>query len=266
MATYALDNASPHGTDHLGGLSGMFDQFTTDRISETTPLSGRRCLELGAGNGSVAVWLADRVGADGRVVAVDIEPQHIPEHNRLTVLCLDLTRDPLPPGPFDFIHTRLVLGHLPNRDTLLPQLCGLLAPGGAILLEEFNVQPNLFGNDVLQVPAEAPELGRLWDRYNQLRGELFTAAGTASDFAVRMHRLLLDAGLVDVQTVSYCRSWRGGEPGSWHATGSLQQFRPMLAERGFDGTAVDALVAGLANPQFQVSGRLLNSTSGYAPR
>jgi SAM-dependent methyltransferase len=266
MTTYALNNASPHGTNHLGGLSGMFDQFTTGRINETTSLSGRRCLELGAGNGSIAVWLADQVGVDGQVLAVDIEPHQIPEHDRLTVQRLDLTSDPLPPGPFDFIHARLLLAHLPNRDTLLPQLCDLLAPGGAILIEDFNVQPNLFGNDVLQVPADAPELGRLWDRYNQLRGELFTAAGTDSAFSVRMHRILLDAGLVDVETVSYCRSWRGGEPGSWHATGSLQQFRPKLVERGFDDATVDALVAGLTNPGFQVSGRLLNSTSGHAPR
>lgn len=265
MTPYALDNAEAHGQHHLDGLSGMFDQFTVDRITETTQLSGRRCLELGAGNGSVAVWLAEQVGPDGCVVAVDIEPRLVPEHERITVSRLDLTRDPPPPGPFDFIHTRLVLAHLPNRDTLLAQLCDLLAPGGVILVEEFYVQPNLFGNDVLHVPAEMPELGQLWDRYNQLRGELFSAAGVDGGFAARMHRILLDSGLVKVETVSYCRSWCGGEPGSWHALGSLQQFRPKLMERGFDGAAVDALAAGLANPQFQVSGRLLYSTSGRAP-
>lgn len=265
MATYVLNNASPHGVGHLDGLSGMFDQFTAGRIDETATLPGRRCLELGAGNGSVALWLAEQVGADGQVVALDIEPQRIPERDNLTVLRADLTTDPLPEGPFDFVHARLLLAHLSNREVLLPQLCGLLAPGGTILIEEFLVRPSLFGNEVLHVPADAPEIGQLWDRFSKLRGELFTAGGTNSEFAAHMHSMMLDAGLVDVETVSYCKSWRGGEPGSWHAAASLLQFRSKLAERGFDDASVDALAAGLTNPGFEVTGRLLNSTSGRAP-
>jgi ubiquinone/menaquinone biosynthesis C-methylase UbiE len=34
---------------------------------------GWRCLEVGAGRGSMAVWLAQRVGPSGHVVATDVD-------------------------------------------------------------------------------------------------------------------------------------------------------------------------------------------------
>jgi len=74
VTNYALANASPHGNSHLTGLSGMFDPFSTARISESTTLAGARCLELGAGNGSVAVWLAEQVGPDGHVTGCSSRP------------------------------------------------------------------------------------------------------------------------------------------------------------------------------------------------
>lgn len=265
MTSYALDNASPHGTSHLGGLAGMFDHFTRARINESVSLAGARCLELGAGNGSVAVWLAGQVGPHGQVVATDIDTQHIPSHDRMTVVRHDLMRDPLPPGPFNLIHARCLLGHLTIRDTLTPELCQLLAPGGVILIEDFDTVGSLRTTSVLHVPQDGPDIADLWNRYEQLRADLFAAAGTDGSFPRRSHGLLIDSGLTNVRSVAYTTSWCGGDPGSWHAAATLQQFRPKLAEFGFGDEMVDRLVEALANPEFHVSGRTLCSTSGTAP-
>lgn len=265
MSTYALSNSSVHGVSHLDGLSGMYDPFTTARIAESTRLFGARCLEIGAGNGSIACWLAERVGPEGMVLALDLDPTRIPEHRYLSTQMRDLTRDPLPAGPFHLIHGRLILGHLPNRDTLLPQLCGLLAPGGTILVEEFHLPPGHLGDQVRSVPAATPQVRHLWERYLTYRGELFTAAGSDGTFADRMDRVLEDEGLVDVRTVTWCTSFRGGDPGAFHALGGLEQFRPQLAERGFGDAEVDALVEALNHPDFRLSGRALTSTSGRRP-
>jgi SAM-dependent methyltransferase len=242
----------------------MFDPFTAARISESTALAGAHCLELGAGNGSIAVWLAEQVGPNGHVTATDIDVRHMPHHHRISVLCHDLTQDPLPDGPFDLIHARCLLGHLPNRQTLLPELIRRLAPDGTILIEDFNTTGAGRTAAVLHAPQDPPGLADLWYEYEALRHELFTSAGTDGSFIVQVHGLLVDAGLTDVQTVTYCPSWRGGDPGSRHAQGTLQQFRPKLATRGFDGDAVDKLVSALDNPDFHIAGRLLCSTSGSA--
>lgn len=262
MANYALDNASTHGAAHLGGLTGLLDEFTCARIAESSRLPGARALEIGAGNGSVALWLAGQVGPDGSVTAVDLDVSHIPPHDRLTVSRLDLLEQPPPDGPFDVIHGRCVMTHLPNRDTLLPALCERLAPGGTILIEDFDPFGLERAAHLLSAPAGVAEL---WHRYVQLRQQLFRESGSDRDFITRAPGLLLRAGLGDVQAVSWCRSWRGGEPGSWHARATLQQFRPRLVEHGFPDEAVDVLVRALDDPDFYSAGRPLCSVSGRAP-
>ena len=282
MANYALDNANAHGAAHLGGLTGLFDEFTCARIAESSRLPGARALEIGAGNGSVALWLAGQVGPDGSVTAVDLDVSHIPPHERLTVSRLDLLEQPPPDGPFDVIHGRCVMTHLPNRDTLLPALGERLAPGGTIIIEDFDPFGLERAAHLLSAPAGVAELlsgpagvaelpsgpagvAELWHRYVQLRQQIFHESGSDRGFITRAPGLLLRAGLGDVQAVTWCRSWRGGEPGSWHARATLEQFRPRLVEHGFPDEAVNVLVRALDDPDFYSAGRPLCSVSGRAP-
>src|SRR5439155_17835889 len=57
--------------DRLDLLERIFDPLSRRRREMVQP--GWRCLEVGAGRGSMAVWLAERVGASGQVVATDID-------------------------------------------------------------------------------------------------------------------------------------------------------------------------------------------------
>lgn len=265
MANYALDNASTHGAAHLGGLTGLFDEFTCARIAESHPLRGARCLEIGAGNGSVARWMADQVGPDGSVTAVDLDVSHIPPHERLTVAELDLLEQPAPDGPFDVIHARCVITHLPNRATLLPALCERLTPGGTIVIEDFDPFGLERAAHLLSAPASPAGVAELWSRYVHLRQQLFSESGSDRQFITHIPDVLLAAGLHDVEAVTWCRSWHGGEPGSRHARATLQQFRPRLVEHGFPDEAVDVLVQALDDPDFRSAGRPLCSVSGRAP-
>jgi SAM-dependent methyltransferase len=52
------------------------------------------------------------------------------------VLRHDVAADDPPPGPFDLIHARLVLVHLPGRDRVLASLAGALRPGGWLVVED----------------------------------------------------------------------------------------------------------------------------------
>ena len=49
---------------------------------------------------------------------------------------MNLVTDDLPRDAFDFVHTRLVLMHIPQRDEVLARLCAALRPGGVLMLEE----------------------------------------------------------------------------------------------------------------------------------
>src|SRR5262245_1475789 len=59
--------------ERLSHLEAFFDTYTVGRLDQIGMTSGWRCLELGAGQGSVARMLARRVGPSGAVVATDID-------------------------------------------------------------------------------------------------------------------------------------------------------------------------------------------------
>jgi 2-polyprenyl-3-methyl-5-hydroxy-6-metoxy-1,4-benzoquinol methylase len=61
--------------DRLGLLEDIFDPLSRQRRELVQP--GWRCLEIGAGRGSMAVWLAERVGESGQVVATDIDVTYL---------------------------------------------------------------------------------------------------------------------------------------------------------------------------------------------
>ena len=99
---------------------------------------GWRCLEVGGGGGSIARWLCQQVGAQGQVVATDIDTRFLDELDlpNLEVLRHDAVNDALPEAAFDLVHARAVLCHLAGRDEVLSKLVTALRPGGWLLLEE----------------------------------------------------------------------------------------------------------------------------------
>src|SRR6516165_12269207 len=98
--------------DRLSLLERIFDPLSRRRRELVRP--GWRCLEVGAGRGSIAVWLAKQVGENGLVVATDIDVTYLQrldvpnlevrEHNILTD-----PLDALGPGSFDMVSLRLTL-------------------------------------------------------------------------------------------------------------------------------------------------------------
>jgi SAM-dependent methyltransferase len=113
------------------------DPGTIGRLVRTGLAPGWRCLEVGAGRGSIARWLAARVGPTGSVVAVDIDPRfltNMPEN--VEVRALDIREDEVEPGAFDLVHCRALLMHLPDPARTLERLVAALRPGGVLLAEE----------------------------------------------------------------------------------------------------------------------------------
>jgi hypothetical protein len=62
-------------SDRLGLLERIFDPLSRKRRNMVKP--GWRCLEVGAGRGSMALWLAEQVGPAGQVVATDIDVTYL---------------------------------------------------------------------------------------------------------------------------------------------------------------------------------------------
>jgi SAM-dependent methyltransferase len=106
-------------------------------LAEFAPLwpAGGRALDVAAGRGRIALWLAAR---GLRVLAADVSPVGLEQAHAaaraaglaLEILEIDLESEPLPPGPFDVISCF----HYLQRD-LFPGLIERLAPGGWLCVE-----------------------------------------------------------------------------------------------------------------------------------
>ena len=110
------------------------------RIGVTT---GWRCLEIGAGNGSLSQWLARRVGTAGHVIATDIRTDLMEgiAGDNLEVRKFDVVHDEPPGAPYDLIAIRALLHHLPERRAVVSRMARWLKPGGWLFVQEPDFYP-----------------------------------------------------------------------------------------------------------------------------
>ncbi len=142
-STYLLDNASDKAGRRMDVLERLFDP-TTRRVLDGVGLAaGWRCLEIGGGGGSVARWMAERVGPAGHVLCTDLDTRIIEQGRasappNLEVVRHDIAHDPLPTAAFDLVHARLVFLHVVERERALERVVQALKPGGWLVIEDFD--------------------------------------------------------------------------------------------------------------------------------
>jgi Methyltransferase domain len=114
--SYLLDNQQTEAGERFDALARLLDPVTFRHLDQTGVTTGWRCWEVGAGGVSVPAWLTARVGPAGRVLATDIDTSWLPaDLAGVEVRRHDIGSDPAPDGPFDLVHARLVLVHVPAR-------------------------------------------------------------------------------------------------------------------------------------------------------
>jgi SAM-dependent methyltransferase len=208
----------------LERLEEHADPATHRRLRALGLREGWHCCEVGFGGGSVALWLSQQVGPQGRVLAVDLDPRYLAAHTvpNLEVRQQDITREPPPAQAFDLVHVRLVLMHLPQREQVLEWLGTSLKPGGWLLVEEHELFPT-------QMEPGGPSLyTRLW---KALR-ELGHRRGMDSAWARRVPALLQQLGLQQVGTDVDMPFFNGGSPAAefWRLT--AEQLLPQMEAQG----------------------------------
>ncbi len=138
MTDYMLDNAWRQARERLAALEAWLDPGTTRHLEALGVGAGWRCLEVGAGGGSVAAWLGARVGPSGYVLATDIDTRFLDAlaAPNVEVRQHDIVTEALPEGAFDLVHARAVLEHLPQHERALGRMAAALKPGGWLLVED----------------------------------------------------------------------------------------------------------------------------------
>jgi SAM-dependent methyltransferase len=176
---------------------------------------------VGAGGGSVAAWLAKRVGSEGYVLATDVSTRYLDalDEPGLEVREHNILEDPLPEADFDLVHARLLVEHLgrPALERMLPAL----RPGGWLVLEDYSFE-------AAGVSPESELLVRVTDAVLGF----MSSAGFDPECGRKLVHELEAAGLQDVGAEGRARVYRGGSPGTAFMKLSLESLRGALAEAG----------------------------------
>lgn len=257
---YIFHSPSEQGRQQVDHLTTVFDPITTDFLEHLGPWSGARCLELGAGSGSIATWLAGRVGPHGQVVAVDKDTEQVDVPAQVDVYRHDI-REGLPAdGPFDLIHARLLLIHLPDRLRILHELVDALSPGGWLVVGDSPDRPQ----EVLAAPGAAD--AELADRLVHTALICAEEAGLSLDWAYEIEAQLAAAGLEDIRGSEYSPMMRGGDPCALLVSTYVAQMADRLAGVGITGAEIDRFHALMRDPEFRAWPHLrMVTTAGRKP-
>lgn len=206
----------------LGLMAESLDPHTKPRIEALRPNPEGRFLEIGAGLGTVAQWLARRYPR-AEIVATDVSTGFLDvlDEPNLTVCRHDVTSDDFPPASFDLIHLRWVLSNLRGPTTVLRRIVRWLAPGGWLLVEE--------GADFALDAARDPAFRRTARACLSAAHRRFGADGS---WTRELPACLSGLGLRDVRSDGNWPGFTGGEP--W----------PSFWRLSFERVLPDALAAG----------------------
>jgi SAM-dependent methyltransferase len=138
--------------------------------------------------------MAERVGPAGRVLGIDadaalggmtLEMLHGDGYRHCAFRAQDLTAgDPIPGAPYDLVYTRLLLFHLPQRVAVLARLWEAVAPGGHLLVQDFD----------LRGIRSLPQLDSVADGL-RLVTDAFGAASADVSAGARLPQLFAQAGV-----------------------------------------------------------------------
>ena len=249
----------------LGLLEDLFDSASRRRRDLVRP--GWRCLEVGAGRGSIAVWLAEQVGENGHVVATDIDVTYL---ERLDLPNLEVRRhnildDPLDilgPGSFDLVSSRLMLFWLVGKqETAIRRMAECLRPGGWLVDEDGD------WGTVAPVDPSHPHYSQYHAAWQD--GRWWLSRGYDPAFGRKLPALFDRCGLKNIRHDASAEVVRGGSPFARWWKETLEGIRAWEQTVSIPNKASDeeyrALMAPMTDPSSWMLSGLLHACWGQRP-
>ncbi|MFI6577858.1 class I SAM-dependent methyltransferase [Nocardiopsis sp. NPDC050513] len=257
-----LPNESPETQARFTGFEATYDAWSKARLADVGVTEGWNCLEVGGGSGSVARWLARRVGMGGQVVVTDLDVRFLSgiESRNLRVREHDIVRDELEADTFDLVHARLVLMHLREREQVIARLVRALRPGGWLVLEDCDMAYTAV-LDSATADAQA-----LTDKVVRAGTAALREGGFDPGWGRRQYTALRRRGLVDVAAAGYVVACGADSPGTELFRASYRLLGDRMIDTGLiTGEELDAWFAATADPSYTWFSPLLVSTRGRRP-
>jgi 2-polyprenyl-3-methyl-5-hydroxy-6-metoxy-1,4-benzoquinol methylase len=197
--------------ERLHVLARARDPMTQRVLDEIGVGAGWSCCDVGSGAGTIARWLAERVGPTGRVVSLDVDTRFQPaSHGIVEVRRHDVVHEPIGDAEYDLIHARALLQHLDQRERVLDDMVRAARPGGWVVVTDsdwiqFDDQP---------VPEPFATLSRV------LRAHSAAAHGHDAAWGRRLLAAFQRRGMRDVHADGVVYTMHGGtDSAEWYVAG-----------------------------------------------
>jgi len=243
-------------------LEEISDPITISHLKMLRVSKAWNCLEVGAGAGSVALWLSTRVAPTGKVVATDMNTRFLTHLNipNLEIRQHDIFKDDLETAQYDLVHCRALLMNLPESEKALKRIANAVRPGGWLLIEEADYG-SMLSLDITN-PAAA-------DFTAMLRAGLdFLHKVGIMDpyFGRRVLSLVEQLGFIDVGHEGRTYVGRPSDPAfRWHILTVQVNLPPMVNAGLVTQEQVDSITRLVLDPDFYALGPTLFSAWGRRP-
>ncbi len=229
------------GFDRLRRLAALRLPDTSRLFDRVGVAPGWRCVDLGCGSGDITAEIARRVGPQGTVTGVDMDPIKIElstATHRLAnidfqVADLETWSDP---AGFDMVYCGLVLQHLPDPASLVRRMWAAIRPGGALVVEDAD-----FDGLFCYPPSAA------FDFYADNYREVLRRRGGDPAMGRKLCRLFLDAGIPAPELSMVQRAVPGGDGKGMALSTLVATGDAILSEGLASRDEVDRAVAALAD-------------------
>lgn len=205
---------------------------------------GWRCCDVGSGAGTVVAWLADHVGAEGRVVSIDVDCRfQPPSSGTVEVRPADVTVDAIGEAEFDLVHARGVLQHLAQREEVLTAMVAATRPGGWVVVTDVD----WIQFDTQAIPEPFATLSAT------MRGFSVQQHGYDGEWGRRLIRAFTAAGLTHVDATGHAWTMHGGTDSAEWYVGALDRALALIPREIFpEGFDPEAAIAQAREPDFAI--------------
>jgi SAM-dependent methyltransferase len=258
---YLFTHEEKSERERLAAIEAGLDPTTIECLEKIGVREGWRCLEIGAGAGSIVEWLCRRVGPTGKVVATDLQTKFLEaiDAPNLEVRKHDITKDELELDTFDFVMARKVLEHLPDPSAALCSMVAAVRPGGWLLIEDTDL--------ATFIRVSFPHRERFERAYGKFL-EALSSAGFQPKLGVRLGDELRAAGLQNVSLKGILVEGTGGSdhPGAKVYRMTIERMRERMNNAGLlTNDEIDQFLADGRSPQLHAITAIHCSAWGRKP-
>ena len=210
-------------------LDEIFGPSTRESLMAIGLHAGWRVADIGCGIGLVTLWIAEQVGRNGWVSAVDVsfEQLRVAKSNAEVVGLKNISfhqasayETGLAADSFDLVYSRFLMCHLKHPVDALKEMGALLKKGGVLVCEDC---------DDSSIVTDPPT--RAYTRLVEISRAVDAKRGLDSEIGLKLHRLFREAGFRSPNILlKQIATLRGPAKQFWEMT--LREATPAIIQAG----------------------------------